>query len=124
MSTITANKSYLEEDFTDLTQENENLNSLSLEKCNLRNCNFQKSNFEQSYFADCTFENCNLSLINVKLARFDNVRFLACKIIGVEWFKVAINLGFGVSFRDCFLDFGNFSGLVLKGVDFSNSSLK
>lgn len=54
--------------------------------------------------------------------RFQEVQFVDCKIVGVEFFKCEKTF-FSVSFKNCLLQYCNFSDLNMKNTSFSGSRL-
>lgn len=81
------------------------LNSLpdrEFEQVEFRNCTF--SNLAGIDFGDCTFYDCNLSNAIVNNSKMDNVTFVNCKLIGVN-FSTSKDFAFQISADNCILDF-------------------
>lgn len=84
---------------------------------------FSKQSLAAHILTDCLFQNCNLSLVKVDDCRLHNVQFIDCKIVGVEFFKCEKRF-FSVDFRNCQLNYCNFSDLNMKNTHFCKSQIK
>ena len=79
----------------------------------------QSSNID---FIDCVFEDCDLSLMIVNNTGFKNVRFINCKLTGVD-FSVCNSFLFRVSFAGCNLKLANFGKTKLTKTVFEDCDL-
>lgn len=100
-----------------------NLNGSSFIECTFESCDFSESMLQNAKFYLCTFVNCNLSLTKLGGCRFQDVKFIACKIVGGEFFKCD-KVFFSASFKNCIMQYCNFSDLNMKRASFSGSRLK
>lgn len=55
--------------------------------------------------------------------RFQDIKFIDCKIIGAEFFKCEKTF-FSASFKNCLMQYCNFSDLNMKNSTFNGSKLK
>lgn len=99
------------------------LNASSFLDCNFLNCSFSEATLNDSKFCCCTFQNCNLSLVKISGCRFQEVLFQDSKIVGAEFFRCDRTF-FSVSFKNCILQYCNFSDLNMKNVQILESRLK
>lgn len=99
------------------------LEGLVFTSCSFNSCNFSESILRNSKFCACTFVNCNLSLSKLDGCRFHDAHFIDCKIVGAEFFKCDKTF-FSASFKNCLLQYCNFSDLNMKDVSFKGSKLK
>ena len=108
------------------------------ESCTFQNCIFYDTSLSNIIFHDCIFDGCDLSLAKVKNTTFSNIRFLNCKLLGIQ-FNECNNFLLSVTFEDCLLKLSSFARLKLKGTtlvrcnmhetdfseaDFSNSTFE
>jgi fluoroquinolone resistance protein len=99
------------------------LNGSSFAECTFDNCDFTESGLRNAQFYQCIFVNCNLSLMKLDGCRLQEGRFLGCKIVGAEFFKCDQTF-FSVEFKNCVLQYCNFSDLNMKNARFAGSKLK
>ena len=66
---------------------------------------------------DCTFKNCNFSLTKLEGCRLQNVEFLNCKFVGVNFGKCDPQF-LKMKFKECLITTANFSDLNLKNTPF------
>ncbi len=100
----------------------------SLEKhfftsCAFHHCNFSEALLRNARFCSCIFVGCNLSLVKLDGCRLQDVQFIDCKIVGAEFFKCE-KMFFSASFKNCLLQYCNFSDLNMKNALFGKSKLK
>lgn len=65
------------------------------------------------------FVDCHLRLADVTATRFNDTQFLRCGLTGIDWTSAewsSFNIGPGLKFADCQLDYGTFRGLSLQDV--------
>jgi uncharacterized protein YjbI with pentapeptide repeats len=72
--------------------------------------------FEACRFLDCAFVACDVSLATLGGSELRDVSFDACNLTGIAWTRAAQppTGALEVDFRDCILDFGDFSGCNLE----------
>lgn len=123
--------SYDDESFANLSLSNEAIKSVEFEECEFNDCSFIDCVFERCKFIDCNFNSCILSAINLMNSQFTELRFLKCKVIGLDWTKASqIH---GLDFMNCQINYSNFAMLKLpkikmidceaKEVDFTETDL-
>ncbi|PAW92897.1 MCBG-like protein [Mucilaginibacter sp. MD40] len=96
---------------------------IEYENCTFKQCDLSEADFSRCKFMDCVFEDCNLSVDNLDGAMLNDVRFKACKILGVNFSKCDDFL-FGVAFDGCLMDYASFAGKKLVKTAFVKCSLK
>ncbi|MDD1794048.1 pentapeptide repeat-containing protein [Enterovibrio sp. ZSDZ42] len=110
---------YYDQTFDRIDLTGENLESIEFEECEFRDCQFSESKFRQCKFINCTFIRCNLSLMKVPFARFSEVSFIECKLVGIDWSLADwpnYRADADMSFRQCIMNDNSFFGLTLKGL--------
>lgn len=103
----------------------ENFKSLEdsfFETCSFINCHFSESILRNAKFCSCSFISSNLSMPKLDGCRFQDVQFVDCKIVGVDFFKCEKSF-FSPSFKNCLLQYCNFSDLNMKNISFTGSKL-
>lgn len=106
-----------EYEFTDRTFEELDFRNQSLENrifdgCTFLRVNFNGSSFKRCRFLDCTFEQSDLSNIVLTSSDLRDVKFKECKLVGVNWINATSLMH--LSWDNCALNYGNFSGLDLR----------
>ena len=91
--------------------------------CVFTNCNFTKSDLSNNDFADCNFNSCNFSLTLLQDAGLKNIKFVGCKLMGIDFSKCNSFL-FSVVFHNCQLDYSSFFKLKMKKTNFVDCSIK
>ncbi len=92
------------------------------EGCTFKGCDFSRADFSESIFTECTFAGCNLSMAKLHKAALRDVRFSACKMLGLH-FDDCIPAGLSLYFEDCALNHSTFTQLKLKKTVFKNALL-
>ena len=90
--------------------------------CTFNSCHFSECILRNTKFCTCTFANCNLSLIKLDGCRFQDSNFIDCKIVGAEFFKCERTF-FSARFKNCLLQYCNFSDLNMKNSSFNGIKL-
>ena len=80
-------KSYYLEKFEHLAMADVVIRSKSYEECEFIGSSFIGCTFEKSKFLNCKFVECVLSAVVPLDCRFNGVRFINSKVIGVDWTK-------------------------------------
>jgi uncharacterized protein YjbI with pentapeptide repeats len=97
--------------------------SEEFDHCEFINCNFQKSDLSNNDFTDCVFKGCNFSLTVLNNTGLKTIRFIDCKLIGIDFSKCS-NFLFSVSFQNCHVDYSSFFQKKMKKTNFIDCSLK
>lgn len=113
--------------FSEDTISNQQFNTESLPKgkylyYEFKNCSFQSSNLLDIEFVECVFKDCDLSLCAIGNTAFKDVRFINCKLLGLN-FSECNNFLLSLDFDNCKLDNSDFTGLLLKSIRFNNCQL-
>ena len=72
---------------------------------------------------DCNFDECNFTMAQIKNTGFNNVSYISCKLMGLDFSKCNSAL-FSVSFNNSNLDYTSFTKKKMKKTNFLNCSLK
>lgn len=115
--TITEENQYWSKTFAGEDYSGLELKDKEFDGCNFNSCSFSEAIFQSCNFVDCEFTNCNLSLVKFNYSRLSDVAFTDCKLLGVDWTKVAWpNFLFEspVKFKNSIITDGCFYGLTLK----------
>lgn len=125
MSDIKTNDTKYHEgkEFKDVNFIEKVLRNGEFQDCRFINCDFTKSDLRSNIFHDCTFERCNFSMVQVEGVGFQSVRFIDCKVLGVD-FSLSSKFGLSLSFENCSLDYSVFFRLKLQKTKFIGCSLK
>jgi len=86
-------------------------------------CNFSKANLSGVSFINCAFSTCDMSLVKVNNTAFNNVMFIQCKLLGIDFSRCKDFL-LSFSFENCILDFASFFKKKIKKTIFKNCSIK
>ncbi len=92
------------------------------ESCSFAQCDFSNASLFGFRFIDCVFEDCNFSLASLTDTAFREVKFLRCKMVGMQ-FESCQTFGLAMRFEYCKLDHASFTGLKLKQTHFLHSRL-
>jgi uncharacterized protein YjbI with pentapeptide repeats len=93
----------------------------SFESYKFTNCQF--SDIAGIDFTDCSFIRCNLSNAAVKACKMQDIEFIDCKLLGVNFFETK-DFGFSVRFENCVLDYASFDNKKLNKSVFINCRLQ
>ena len=93
--------------------EGQNNSNIAFENCNFRSCRFNNLALENIKYSSCLFEKCEIILTNIKNSTLNDVKFLDCKIIGINFIECN---DFGLSL--------DFEGSILDSVVIYEKSLK
>ena len=86
-------------------------------------CSFGNANLSGLNFMNCVFENCDLSLASLRQTSLKEVRFLRCKLLGIQFGecnKFLLQLGF----EQCMIRLSTFCGLNLRNTVFEGCDLQ
>jgi uncharacterized protein YjbI with pentapeptide repeats len=93
------------------------------ENCTFKNCNFYGSDLSNIIFRECLFDGCDLSLAAFKNTTLNDIRFVNCKLLGIQFQECnSFLLSFG--FENCILKLSVFYKLKLKKISFINCNLQ
>lgn len=123
MPLSTLQPDFQSETFSDLEYSNQTISHKEFEDCSFESCDFNETSFDQCVFHDCIFKSCNLSLAKLNGSKFQNVRFIECKLIGVDFTKAhwrGLNLDSPFKFQDCLLNSASFFGLKQGKLELKN----
>lgn len=93
------------------------------EDCKFVNCNFHNVDLLNVVFRECTFDGCDFSLACLKNTTLNDVRFINCKLLGVQ-FEECNPFLLSVDFENCVLKLAVFNKLKLKKTCFRNCNLQ
>lgn len=93
------------------------------ENCVFKNCSFYNADLSAYVFRGCKFEACDFSLAMVKNTTLNDVAFVNCKLLGVQ-FKDCNTFLLSFGFENCVLNFAVFYKLKLKKIQFKNCDLR
>ena len=99
----------------------EDLHGIEFYKCTFRNSSFQSSRLIECNFDSCEFVQCNLSLIEINYTVFTDIKFIDCKMLGVNW--SGAGGFFSASFDGCLLNNNVFADMNLSRFKFSSCLL-
>ena len=102
---------------------NKELKNATFEKCTFTSCDFSNSNLSSNTFSECCFDNCNMSMVKMNKTKLTHVRFVNCKLIGIN-FNECTDFLFSVDFENCLLDYTSFAAKKMPKIKILNSSLK
>ena len=109
--------------FEQISYLEKTLSGKEFENCIFRKCDLSKSMLANNTFIDCRFEACNLSVSKFNGSSLQNIEFLDCKILGVD-FSQCKDFLFEVHFDNCVLDYAVFMGKKMAKTRFLKSLLK
>ena len=109
--------------FSGIDYAEKKINYREFNNCEFINCNFQKCDLSNNDFVDCTFTGCNLSLALVNNTGIKSVRFIDCKLMGIQ-FNTTNDFLFSATFLNCHLDYSSFYQKKMKKFQFIDCSLK
>ena len=106
--------SYYQQTFTRLILKDEIISAREFEDCHFEACSFTSCTFDKVKFINCAFDGCFMSVIKSSGSRFLETQFTKCKVLGFNWSKTdAVR---DLSFRECQLNYSDFSYLKIPGV--------
>lgn len=94
-----------------------NLSGKSFYQCEFRNVLAVEADLSECVLQNCRLERCDLTMAVLKGASLRGVRFVDCKLMGIDW-SPAGGLTFAVGFERCVLSHGTFSDLRMKQTRF------
>ena len=100
-----------------------NLDRGEYENCRFINCNFYGGDISHITFRECTFDSCDFSLAKMKNTALNNIHFVGCKLLGVQ-FEECDKFLLSLDFENCLLKLAVFYKLKLKKIRFKNCNLQ
>lgn len=93
------------------------LRGKSFYRCELRSVSAIAVDLSDCVLEDCGLQGCDLTMAVLTGTSFRGVRFVDCKLMGVDW-SVVGGLIFAVGFTRCVLSHGSFIDLRMKQTEF------
>jgi len=93
------------------------------ENYTFKNCNFYSSDLSNFIFRECIFDGCDLSLVAFRNTTLNDIWFVNCKILGVQ-FQESNSFLLSFGFDNCILKLSVFYKLKLKKTKFVNCNLQ
>ncbi|MNK08059.1 Pentapeptide repeats (8 copies) [compost metagenome] len=84
--------------------------------------NLTDANLKSTIFIDCKFTNCNLSNVSLQNVVLRTVFFEGCNLMGINWADA--RKGGEFNFSGCKLDYGCFQSMDLRGITFTDCSVR
>lgn len=109
--------------FEGITYAEKTIRNREFQSCIFKKCDLSNSDFSHNKFLDCTFEECNLSMTGLAGSTLNDVAFINCKMLGIN-FSDCLSFLFSVKFDSCILDYCSFMGRKMLKTSFHKSSLK
>jgi len=101
----------------------ENLPRGEYENCRFVNCNFYGGDLSHITFRECTFDSCDFSLAKMKNTALNDIHFVGCKLVGVQ-FDECNQFLLSLDFEDCVLKLAVFYKLKLRKTRFKNCNMQ
>ena len=109
--------------FTKVDYSGKNLSDHEFDSCTFINCIFSKSDLSNSDFLDCNFKECSFSMVKLHSTGLKNVRFIGCKLLGIDFTKCRDFL-LSFYFEKCSLDYSTFLKKKIKNTIFKDCTIK
>jgi len=103
--------------FENLELTGEHLRDREVDGCTFVSCDLREAVLEDCSFVDCELRSSDLSLVRLPRSSFRGVRFVDCRVQGVDWTDAATALGIELTFERCILDGSSFMGMELEGLE-------
>ena len=92
----------------------ETLEGKEFENCTFVSCDLAEARLSRCRFLGCELRSSELSLLKPAGSAFRDVRFVDCRLLGVDWTEVDAALGLRLAFERCVLDSSSFMALHLE----------
>jgi uncharacterized protein YjbI with pentapeptide repeats len=92
------------------------------EQCRFEGLDLSNAHLSNAHFLECTFADCNLANAFLKNSKLNNVVFVGCKLMGLD-FSTCSPFAFEVRFQDSLLDLAVFHNQKLKKTRFDSCRL-
>ncbi|WP_291125797.1 pentapeptide repeat-containing protein [Flavobacterium sp. UBA6031] len=93
------------------------------ENCRFLNCNFYNGDLSHMTFRECIFDSCDFSLAKLKNTAMNDIHFVDCKLLGVQ-FEECNPFLLSFYFENCVLKLTVFNKLKLKRTRFKNCNMQ
>jgi len=113
----------LDQTFKNVVFEKQMLSRDGYDNCEFIDCKFSDADMADVSFMECTFQICDFSMGKMDNAGIKDVSFEECNFLGVD-LSTSSPFLWKACFDDCQMDLTIFSGMNLKGTNFSNCSMK
>jgi uncharacterized protein YjbI with pentapeptide repeats len=125
MASYFKHEEYEDREFVGQDLSEEKIRDISFFNCTFERCSFQYADISHSSFDNCEFKHCNVSLTKFEGTHVFDVKFIGCKLMGINWGSVR-GL-FKADFTDCILDNAvfpdvNLKYFIFKGCSFDGAS--
>jgi fluoroquinolone resistance protein len=110
---------YEQETFSDIVFDEQTLEEVNFIGCEFIKCDFHESILKNCVFRDCNFKQCDLNLIQVDGSTFQDVYFIKCKMIGINWSRASWGktsfhqLIKKINFIECIINYNTFMNIHL-----------
>ncbi len=95
----------------------------TFEECRFRACSFAGAKLDGMVLRSCIFEECDLTLATFRDTSLQEVRFIRCKLVGVQ-FDACRRLLLEVAFEKCLSRLSGYVGMSLKNTVFEGCDLQ
>ena len=109
------------ETFDGITLERADLGDREFSGCTFRRASLGESRWKRTRLEDCVFEGCDLSRADITMLSLRGVTFTACKLLGVDWTKIAKFPD--MSFKDCDLRYTVMDSIALRKTRFERCAI-
>jgi len=92
------------------------------DNCVFESCIFSNADLSEISFLECEFRDCDLTLANLSGTGLKDVKFVNCKMLGMN-FKDAAPFLLQIHLNNCHLEESSFYRLDLKGSSFDSCKL-
>jgi fluoroquinolone resistance protein len=119
MPPLRSETQYHDQIFEALQMDRARIESSGFIDCQFVRCSLIEAELHNCRFQCSKFTGCDLSLADATGSELSSVQFEECKLVGVDWTKLASNqptLGKPLSFKSSILNHGTFIGMPLKGM--------
>jgi len=113
---------WTDQEFTKEDYTQKKLPKGDYENCRFVDCLFSKGYLDNQNFVECTFEGCDLTNTNIANTTFNEVTFMDCKMVGVQ-FETCSQLLLSLHFSGCNLSVASFHGMDLPRIIFDGCKL-
>ncbi|MCL1126252.1 pentapeptide repeat-containing protein [Shewanella surugensis] len=113
------NGEYFECIFDNVNVSPQHFSGMEFEECTFNDCDFNEATFKHCRFIHCHFNRCQMSVIKWLYTELFDVKFIECKLVGVDWTQAdwpTFRLVPELIFKQCMLNGGSFFGLTLHEV--------
>jgi fluoroquinolone resistance protein len=114
-------ESFEDQIFDGLDVTGADLSGKELYRCTFRGVRMAETTWAGTRLEDCVFERCDLTRLQPKKLALRGVKFVASKLMGIDWTDAAANPT--VEFQDCTLRYASFVGNNLRVTVFRRCSL-